>query len=69
MDACIISYFFGKSLVEESFGLRSELLIKDKLLMHVRLHLMLCIHLLALVDEEHVLDLAWVEADLPTKRV
>ena len=57
------------SLAKESLGLWSELLIKDKLLVNVRLHLMLCIHFLSFVDEADVLDLTLVEADLAAECV
>ena len=57
------------SLAEESLGLWSELLIKDKLFVNVRLHLVLCIHLLSFVDEADVLDLTLIEADLATECV
>ena len=57
------------SLAKESLGLWSELLIKDKLLVNVRLHLMLCIHLLSFIDEADALDLTLIEADLATECV
>ena len=57
------------SLAEESLGLWPELLIKDKLFVNVRLHLVLCIHFLSFVDEANVLDLTLIEADLATECV
>ena len=57
------------SLAEEGLGLWSELLIENKLLVNVRLHLVLCIHILSFVDEAYVLDLTLIKVDLATKCV
>ena len=53
---------------EESFSLRSELLIKNEFFIDVSF-LVLSIHLLTLVHKEHILDLSRAEIDLSTKRI
>ena len=55
------------SFAEEGLGLWSELLIKYEFLVDMSLHRMLRIHLLSLVNKQHVLALARVEADLTTE--
>ena len=56
------------SFVEKCLGLRSELLIEDEFFVDMSL-LVLRVHLLLFIHEEHALHLPWIKEDLFAKTV